>query len=67
MLRLVYLPANHAWAFIFGDDIKTASIISMAGHGRFFTSRALALEAAEGCEIQVNADDSCQIRSVRLV
>ena len=53
-MRLVYLPANMAWVFLFGEDINTATIQDMAGYGRFFTSRGEAVQVARDLGLVVS-------------
>ena len=45
-MRLAFLPINQAWAFLFGNDIATAQIISMDG-AYLFASRKDAVAAAQ--------------------
>lgn len=44
-MRLIFLPANQAWVFVFGQNLATASIQAMDGQ-TFFPSRAQAVLAA---------------------
>ena len=52
-MHLVHLPANQAWAFVFGDDVATAQIIPMGDSPRFHESRDAAVEAARACGLEV--------------
>lgn len=59
-MRLVYFPVNTAWAFITGEDIRTARPTSMyigAGQSQlFFSTRSAAVEAARLRGLDVAAD-----------
>jgi hypothetical protein len=46
-MRLVYLPVNAAWVFLFGDDLRTAQIITLSSEERFIRSRKDAVAAAK--------------------
>ena len=54
-MRLLYLPANSAWAFHFGAGAD-ARPTSMGNHGTFFQSRKDAVEAArkQGLKVSKN-------------
>ena len=60
-MHLVYLPANQAWVFIFGNDINTATIQDMGGFGRFFNSRSEAVSAAKAQGINVSSTGECSV------
>ena len=51
MMRLVYLTANAAWAFTFGDDL-----IRMGSAPMFHPTRRSALDAALDCGLFVTSD-----------
>lgn len=53
MITLRYLPINAAWAFLFGADIATASIVEMDGR-RLFDSRDQAMHAANRAGLKVD-------------
>lgn len=55
-MKLVYLPANSAWCFVFGEAIETASIEPMGDYGRFFQTREQAVQAATECGLQVSTE-----------
>lgn len=59
-MRLMYLPANAAWVFVFGEDIRTASIEPMGDHGRFFNTRVEAVDAAHECGLVVRRDGTVE-------
>lgn len=46
-MRLVYLPVNAAWVFLFGDDLRTAQIITLSSEERFIRERKDAVAAAK--------------------
>jgi hypothetical protein len=45
-MRLLFFPANNAWAFVFGSDLRTASPIQLHGFPLFFVTKGEAIEAA---------------------
>lgn len=47
-MRLIYLTANAAWTFTYGDQL-----LRMGGASRFFSSRADAVAAARDCGLNV--------------
>ena len=53
-MYLRYLHANQAWVFLFGEDVNTAQIIDMGDFGRFFPTRAEAVQAAKSCGLDVD-------------
>ena len=53
MLALRYFPANAAYAFTFGRDVRTMQIVSMGDCGRFFRTRREAVIAARSCGLDV--------------
>lgn len=55
-MRLVFLPANSAWVFMFGD-----SLTRLHGEPLFFRSRAAAVAAATCLGLRVNADNSLEV------
>lgn len=46
-MYLKYFPVNAAWAFVFGDDIRTARPTDMGGYGPFFPDKKDAIWAAK--------------------
>lgn len=46
MMRLMYFPANAAWAFVFGSDLKMAKPLQLHSYPMFFDTRRLAVAAA---------------------
>jgi hypothetical protein len=55
-MRLMFLPVNQAWAFVFGTDLRTATIEPMGDHGRFFTTRDAAVQAATAQGLGVDSN-----------
>lgn len=53
MMRLYYFPANGAWAFVFGKDLRTAQPTSM-GDYLFFPSRGAAIAEARRLGLSVD-------------
>jgi hypothetical protein len=45
-MHLCFFPVNNAWAFVFGDDIRTATPISLHMFPLFYRTKGHALEAA---------------------
>jgi hypothetical protein len=56
-VHLIYLPANQAWAFVFGDDLSTAQVIKLENaDSRFFAERGDAVAAAAAHRLDVDED-----------
>lgn len=45
-MRLVFLPVNQRWVFLFGENIATAAITELADEPRSFQTRDEAIAAA---------------------
>jgi hypothetical protein len=52
---LRYLPANQAWAFLFGETVATATVVSVGGV-RLFPHRSDAVDAARSVGLTVATD-----------
>lgn len=52
-MRLFHFRVNSAWAFVFGNDIRTARPTRLHGFPLFFESRAQAVAAAESLNLIV--------------
>jgi hypothetical protein len=61
-MRLRYFPVNAAWAFVFGDDLKTARPTSMGDYGTFFRNRKDAIEAARLQGLQVGKSGAVSVK-----
>ena len=46
-IRLVWLPVNQAWVFLFGDSVITLDLNDMGSAPRFFERKADALREAK--------------------
>lgn len=53
-MKLVYLPTNMRWVFLFGNDPRTASLIKLHGEPRSFTRRQDAVDAAKRRGLKVD-------------
>ena len=61
MLSLRYFPANAAFAFVFGSDLRTARPTALAGEPLFFASRVDAVRAAGYKGLSVAADGAVSV------
>lgn len=59
-MKLMFLQANNAWAFMFGDDPMRATVEPMGNHGRFFQTRDEAVAAALSQGLSVLPDGTVQ-------
>lgn len=57
MMRMRKLPANNAWAFLFGDRV-----VKLADEERFFQTKKAALAAAERRGLKVDERGSVSVK-----
>lgn len=62
-MHLKYFPVNAAWAYVFGDDIRTAQITKMGDWGPFFDSRKDAIWAARAQGLSVSSSGKVTSKS----
>lgn len=56
MVRLVFLPVNQQYAFVFGDAVLRLTRKNGNHLPMFFADRYLAVEAADSCGLDCYAD-----------
>lgn len=58
-MKLVFLPANQAWAFFFGSSMER-----LPGQPMFYRKKSEAMQAAERAGLRVTPDGTVELKAV---